>query len=176
MHLNTVHRDLLLPLAELALITHVVQLRHNGLYTINIQSRAVHHPHKHTHTNTHTHTHTSHCQCFLSLVFLWNKSNLFCLHCLTLTNTHLLLSTQAVQVPARNLFCIFYFPPVSLHCLEPFTLSPWLRRAPVPPPLSLTLTSSSTLSLNISIWPLSTSLPPSFPSPSTLPAITNHIY
>ena len=61
MCLNTVFRDLPLLVAKLGLITHVPQLRHNGLYVINKHRASVFsliHTHTPAHIHPHTHTHT----------------------------------------------------------------------------------------------------------------------
>ena len=62
MCLNTVFRDLPLLVAKLGLITHVPQLRHNGLYVINKHRASVFsliHTHTPAHIHPHTHTHTT---------------------------------------------------------------------------------------------------------------------
>lgn len=131
------YRDLLLQLAGLAIITHVLQLRHNGLYTINKHVTPLPLP-----TYTHTHTELS-LSIFHSLVFLWNKSRLLCLHYLTFNHSKLFYQNKLFS--AQNLYLHFFiFLLVSLQPLQPLPQPLYLCcAASLHPPLS---------SLNISIW------------------------
>lgn len=122
---------------ELSLITHVLQLRDNGMDTIN------------THCTDLPHTYRP-LSIFLSLVFLWKKSSLLHLHSLILIH-HWFFFTQNELFLTQKLCAQLFFK--ILHFLfRLYNLSPCLCSFVVllyyfsPPSLP-------SLSLNNSIWP-----------------------
>lgn len=125
MYLNTVYRDLLLPRAELALITHVLQLRHNGLNIITVS----HHLHKHTHTHTKV-------SCHLFFSCLCNRFSRLCLHSFTciLTVFTPFNTSHSQKIISLNIF--FYSPCLSNLPTVYCSFAAWLLSI-FPPPLCL---------------------------------------